>query len=129
MNRFKVRGGLEQLWPDLRSWLARGKIGALLVFIAAGQEEPSTFHLQPRLSTGGVKYLHAATPAFSGSGEAKLAHNRWFGSHGRATGQIFVRRLHPPGGEYLQSKHDSDECASASIMPCCGSGASGGTSI
>jgi hypothetical protein len=49
---------------------ARGKIGALLVFIAAGQEEPSTFHLQPSLSTGGVKYLHGATPAFSGSGEA-----------------------------------------------------------
>ena len=41
-----------------------------------------------------------------------------------ATGQTFVRRLHPPG-----EHDDSDECASASIMPCCGSGASGGSSI
>jgi hypothetical protein len=113
MNRFKVRGGLEQLWPDLRSWLARGKIGALLVFIAARQEEPSTFHLQPRLSTGGVKYLHGATPAFSGSGEAKPAHKRWFGTHGRAT-WADIRSATASSRQYRQSKQDSDECASAS---------------
>jgi hypothetical protein len=56
------------------------------------------------------------------------AHPAILEGNATATGQIFVRRLHPPG-EYRQSKHESDECASASIMPCCGSGASGGSSI